>query len=115
MVAVVAFVTGIMFTTIGANFLQAGDYVGTASKATGLTESAGNYEASTAVDDLLKNPLAFEQVFISVADEVNPALLYKFELKKSFVSRRTILFKAVRLKISSHRGSHRSGNSVLKA
>ena len=75
MVAVVAFITGIMFTTMGANFLQAGDYIGTESKASTASESATAYEVDTAVDDLMKNPLAFEQVFISVADRVNPAVV----------------------------------------
>lgn len=71
MVAVVAFVTGIMFTTMGANFLQAGDYVGTESKAAEATD----FTSDAAFDDLSKNPLAFEQVFIGVADRVNPAVV----------------------------------------
>ena len=75
MVAVVAFITGIMFTTVGANFLQAGDYVGTESKASTVSESANAFETDAVVDDLMKNPLAFEQVFISVADRVNPAVV----------------------------------------
>ena len=75
MVAVVAFITGIMFTTMGANFLQAGEYVGTESKANTKAETASNYESTAAVEGLLKNPLAFEQVFISVADRVNPAVV----------------------------------------
>lgn len=71
MVAVVAFVTGIMFTTMGANVLQVGDYVGTESKA----NTASNVESEALLDDLENNPLAFEQVFISVADHVNPTVV----------------------------------------
>ena len=71
MVAVVAFITGIMFTTMGANFLQAGDYVATESKAT----SAPMELSEATFDELSKNPLAFEQVFIGVADRVNPAVV----------------------------------------
>ena len=72
-VAVIAFVAGIMFTTMGANFIGKGDQITSDSNATPYDRLA---------EVLVENELdgttitaLFENVFVNVAENVNPAVV----------------------------------------
>ena len=68
-VAITAFIAGIMFTTMGANVIGLGDEITTDSRATPIKTS---YEDEVEGQG---TALAFEEVFITVADKINPAVV----------------------------------------
>jgi serine protease Do len=64
-VVVIAFISGVIFTTLGANIFDVGDRVGIETRAAGDTEISGRFAG---VDDL-------QNAFTQVAEAVNPTVV----------------------------------------
>ena len=66
-VALTAFIAGIMFTTMGANLIGLGDEITTDTYATAISPEVKS--------ELPNSAFAFEEVFTTVADRVNPTVV----------------------------------------
>lgn len=72
-IAAAMFVSGVLFTTVGANILGSEDHVATVSQATHRAD------ADPAIDwtapDVAPSAMEFETAFVSVAERINPAVV----------------------------------------
>jgi serine protease Do len=74
-----AFVSGILFTTVGANFFGSGEKVASQSSASPVPANI-----ATKAEPLPVAPLEFENVFVNVAERINP-MVVQIHSEKVFV------------------------------